>query len=76
MSKKTKQYQWTAPVAFHGDRVNFFDHRGTVRMGTVTHVSTAYGYHTNEAYHVFSVLIDGRKTCLNVGTKNIMNVIH
>jgi hypothetical protein len=73
--KSIPQYKWVAPVAFHGDRVNFRDHKGTVRYGTITHVQTAYGYHTHEAYHVFSVLIDGRQRCLNVGSKNIINVV-
>ncbi len=76
MSKKSiPQYTWTAPVAFHGDRVNFHDHRGVVRVGTVVCVTTAYGFHTHEAYHKYSVLIDGRKNCLTVGTKSIINVV-
>lgn len=68
-------YTWTPPKAKADDTVNFLDHRGQVRFGTVTFVATHYGYHDHVAYHIYSVLIEGRKRCLNVGDKNIINVV-
>lgn len=73
MSEQT--YTWTAPKAFVGDTVNVIDHKGAVRCGTITFVTTKYGRTDHVAYHIYSVLIPGRKNCLNVGGKNIINVV-
>lgn len=71
----SKKYTWTAPKAFVEDMVNFLDHRGAVRCGKVAHIATHYGHTSHTAYHIYSVYVEGRKRNVNVGDKNIINVV-
>lgn len=75
MSSNAPAFKWTPPVAFHGDVVRFTDHRGAAWVGTVKRISTVYGYHTHEAYHTYRIKMGGRKYHVNVGCKDIIEVV-
>lgn len=71
-----KKYTYKTPLFYTGDYVEFWLHnRKGISRGVINHVTTSYGYHNNQAYHIYSIVREGKERHLHIAEENIRYVV-
>lgn len=64
-------YRYREPTMIVGDSIDFRDNNGNLLHGTCTFIRTHYSS-KYEAYHIYSMLVDGHKRQRHVGEENLV----
>lgn len=65
------RYSWKPPTYFVDQRIEFYDHRGTIHFGVIIYLETKYDY-KGEAWHLYLVQPNNWKKHLGITEKSII----